>query len=283
MKSKKLGRSELLTWVNKTVESDYIKIEDLSDGVGFCQIIDAFFKNISKEMNSLKLNAINEIELKQKNLCLLNTLLGKAGCIKHIDPNKLSKGLFSTNLEFLQFLFDFIYKTFGSSLPKKKYRGLKRRIEILKSQNGNKIFKNITKYLPSHLITNEVMLKIEKDKFFNESESDSDYTNEDELQIYEENNELQNKLDKYKLFFKLLEDDLIGYVDENKKLNEEMHDIEEEKDYFLGKLQNINIFCENQNNKSQNIKTKEHCTNIINIITNVPMIFNNKIMKIKYI
>ena len=186
MKSKKLGRSELLTWVNKTVESDYIKIEDLSDGVGFCQIIDAFFKNISKEMNSLKLNAINEIELKQKNLCLLNTLLGKAGCIKHIDPNKLSKGLFSTNLEFLQFL-------------------------------------------PSHLITNEVMLKIEKDKFFNESESDSDYTNEDELQIYEENNELQNKLDKYKLFFKLLEDDLIGYVDENKKLNEEMHDIEEEK------------------------------------------------------
>jgi RP/EB family microtubule-associated protein len=270
MKSKKLGRSELLTWVNKTVESDYIKIEDLSDGVGFCQIIDAFFKNISKEMNSLKLNAINEIELKQKNLCLLNTLLGKAGCIKHIDPNKLSKGLFSTNLEFLQFLFDFIYKTFGSSLPKKKYRGLKRRIEILKSQNGNKIFKNITKYLPSHLITNEVMLKIEKDKFFNESESDSDYTNEDELQIYEENNELQNKLDKYKLFFKLLEDDLIGYVDENKKLNEEMHDIEEEKDYFLGKLQNINIFCENQNNKSQNTKTKEHCTNIINIITNVP-------------
>ena len=270
MKSKKLGRSELLTWVNKTVESDYIKIEDLSDGVGFCQIIDAFFKNISKEMNSLKLNAINEIELKQKNLYLLNTLLGKAGCIKHIDPNKLSKGLFSTNLEFLQFLFDFIYKTFGSSLPKKKYRGLKRRIEILKSQNGNKIFKNITKYLPSHLITNEVMLKIEKDKFFNESESDSDYTNEDELQIYEENNELQNKLDKYKLFFKLLEDDLIGYVDENKKLNEEMHDIEEEKDYFLGKLQNINIFCENQNNKSQNTKTKEHCTNIINIITNVP-------------
>ena len=270
MKSKKLGRSELLTWVNKTVESDYIKIEDLSDGVGFCQIIDAFFKNISKEMNSLKLNAINEIELKQKNLYLLNTLLGKAGCIKHIDPNKLSKGLFSTNLEFLQFLFDFIYKTFGSSLPKKKYKGLKRRIEILKSQNGNKIFKNITKYLPSHLITNEVMLKIEKDKFFNESESDSDYTNEDELQIYEENNELQNKLDKYKLFFKLLEDDLIGYVDENKKLNEEMHDIEEEKDYFLGKLQNINIFCENQNNKSQNIKTKEHCTNIINIITNVP-------------
>ena len=41
----------------------------------------------------------------------------------------------------------------------------------------NKIFKNITRYSPSHLITNEVMIKIEKDKFFNESNSDSDYTN----------------------------------------------------------------------------------------------------------
>lgn len=270
MKSKKLGRSELLSWVNKTVESDYIKIEDLSDGVGFCQIIDAFFKNVSKDMNNLKLNAINEAELKQKNLCLLNSLLGKAGCIKHIDPNKLSKGLFSTNLEFLQFLFDFIYKTFGVNLPKKKYKGLKRRIEILKNQHGNKVFKNITRYLPSHLITNEVMLKIEKDKYFNEEDSDSDYTDSDEMANFEEDSELQNKLDKYKLFFKLLEEDLVGDVEENKKINEEMNDIEEEKDYFLTKLQNINIFCENERNKSQNLKTKEFCTNIINIITKVP-------------
>ena len=81
---------------------------------------------------------------------------------------------------------------------------------------------------------------------------------------------MQSKLDKYKLFFKLLEEDLIGYVDENKKLNEEIHDIEEEKDYFLGKLQNINVFCENEKSKSENSKTKEHCTNIINIILSVP-------------
>ena len=49
-----------------------------------------------------------------------------------------------------------------------------------------------------------------------------------------------------------------------------MYVIGEKKDYFLGKLQNINIFCVNQHNKNQNTKTKEHCTNIINIISNVP-------------
>ena len=233
MKSKKLGRSELLNWVNKTVEADYIRIEDLSDGVGFCQIIDAFFKNVSREMNSLKLNAINEIELKQKNLCLLNSLLGKAGCIKQIDPNKLSKGLFSLNLEFLQYLFDFIYKTFGAVIPKKRYRGLKRRIEIIKNQFGVKVFKNITKYLPSHLITNEVILQIEKDRFFNDEGSDSDYTESDDID-YEEDSNLQEKLDKYNLFFKLLEEDLIGYVNANKKLSDEIHEIEEEKNIIWG-------------------------------------------------
>ena len=49
-----------------------------------------------------------------------------------------------------------------------------------------------------------------------------------------------------------------------------MHDIEEEKDYFLGKLQNINIFCENEAAKTKNSKTKEHCLNIVNLITSVP-------------
>ena len=270
MKSKKLGRSELLNWVNKTVESDYIKIEDLSDGVGFCQIIDAFFKNVSRDMNNLKLNAINEIELKQKNLCLLNSLLGKAGCIKQIDPNKLSKGVFALNLEFLQYLFDFIYKTFGAVIPKKRYRGLKRRIEILKNQSGNKVFKNIARYLPSHLITNEVILQIEKDKFFNDDGSDSDISESDDIGNYEEDIELQGKLDKYKLFFKLLEEDLIGYVNENKKLSEEINEIEEEKDYYLGKLNNIYIFCENESKNTHNTKTKNICTNIINRITSIP-------------
>ena len=68
MKSKKLGRSELLSWVNKTVESDYIKIEDLSDGVGFCQIIDAFFKNVSKDMKlaNRKLALMKELDLMNK-------------------------------------------------------------------------------------------------------------------------------------------------------------------------------------------------------------------------
>ena len=152
-----------IIYTEKTTESEYLKVEDLSDGVGFCQIIEAFFKGVSHELNNLKFNAINDIEQKQKNLSIFNVILGKAGCPRQIDPIKMSRGIFSLNLEFLQYLFDFLYKTFGTVAPNKKYNGLKRRLEILKNQ-GNKNLKNINKLLPPHLITNRLSFQMIKMK-----------------------------------------------------------------------------------------------------------------------
>ncbi len=45
MRAKNLGRHELLSWVNTTVQSDYSKIENLSDGIAYCQLIDAYYGN----------------------------------------------------------------------------------------------------------------------------------------------------------------------------------------------------------------------------------------------
>ena len=73
-----------------------------------------FYKGIFHELNTLKFNAINDLEQKQKNLSIFNVILGKAGCPRQIDPIKMSRGIFSLNLEFLQYLFDFLYKTFGT-------------------------------------------------------------------------------------------------------------------------------------------------------------------------
>jgi RP/EB family microtubule-associated protein len=53
MRAKKLGRHKLLSWVNSLTQSDYSKIENLSDGISFCQIIDAFYPNIC-DLNRLK-------------------------------------------------------------------------------------------------------------------------------------------------------------------------------------------------------------------------------------
>ena len=284
MKSKKLGRSELLNWLNKTVESEYLKVEDLSDGVGFCQIIEAFYKGCSHEINTLKLNSINDNEQKQKNLSTFNVILGKAGCPRQIDPIKMSKGLFSLNLEFLQYLWDFLYKSFGSVVPKKKYNGLKRRLEILKIQ-GNKNLKNINKLLPPHLITNKLAFQINKNKDFldllndnnieqlddNNKDNDDDENNINGFNTNNNNNdELNQKLDKYNLFFKLLQEDLAKYINKNKFISNEISDAEEEKDYYLEKLQTIFDLCKEEEKKAKTENKKKICGDIMEIISNVP-------------
>ena len=283
MKSKKLGRSELLSWLNKTVESEYLKVEDLSDGVGFCQIIEAFYKGCSHELNTLKLNSINDNEQKQKNLSTFNVILGKAGCPRQIDPIKMSKGLFSLNLEFLQYLWDFLYKSFGSVVPKKKYNGLKRRIEILKIQ-GNKNLKNINKLLPPHLITNKLAFQINKNKDFtdllndngeqteeNNKLNDDDLNNINDINVNNNNNDvLDQKLDKYNLFFKLLQEDLAKYINKNKFISNEISEAEEEKDYYLEKLQTIFDLCKEEAKKAKTDNKKKICGDIMEIISNVP-------------
>ena len=284
MKSKKLGRSELLSWLNKTVESEYLKVEDLSDGVGFCQIIEAFYKGCSHELNTLKLNSINDNEQKQKNLSTFNVILGKAGCPRQIDPIKMSKGLFSLNLEFLQYLWDFLYKSFGSVVPKKKYNGLKRRIEILKIQ-GNKNLKNINKLLPPHLITNKLAFQINKNKDFmdllndngeqpdeNNKDNDEDENNINDINVNNNNNndELDQKLDKYNLFFKLLQEDLAKFINKNKFISNEISEAEEEKDYYLEKLQTIFDLCKEEEKKAKTDNKKKICGDIMEIISNVP-------------
>ena len=284
MKSKKLGRSELLSWLNKTVESEYLKVEDLSDGVGFCQIIEAFYKGCSHELNTLKLNSINDNEQKQKNLSTFNVILGKAGCPRQIDPIKMSKGVFSLNLEFLQYLWDFLYKSFGSVVPKKKYNGLKRRIEILKIQ-GNKNLKNINKLLPPHLITNKLAFQINKNKDFmdllndngeqpdeNNKDNDEDENNINDINVNNNNNndELDQKLDKYNLFFKLLQEDLAKFINKNKFISNEISEAEEEKDYYLEKLQTIFDLCKEEEKKAKTDNKKKICGDIMEIISNVP-------------
>ena len=291
MKSKKLGRSELLSWLNKTVEAEYLKVEDLSDGVGFCQIIEAFYKGCSHELNTLKLNSINDNEQKQKNLSTFNVILGKAGCPRQIDPIKMSKGVFSLNLEFLQYLWDFLYKSFGSVAPKKKYNGLKRRLEILKIQ-GNKNFKNINKLLPPHLITNKLAFQINKNKDFadalsdnmnninnlinnnnedeKDEENDKENNEDDNNNINSNNEELDQKLDKYNLFFKLLQEDLAKFINKNKFIINEITDAEEEKDYYLEKLQTIHDLCKEEQKRAKTDNKKKICEDIMKIISNIP-------------
>ena len=47
MRAKNLGRLELLAWINDIIDADYPKIETLSDGIAYCQLLDYLKPNIA--------------------------------------------------------------------------------------------------------------------------------------------------------------------------------------------------------------------------------------------
>jgi len=301
MRAKKLGRHEMLNWVNTITQSDYPKIENLSDGVAYCQLLDAFYPNLVS-LNSLRLNSKNPEDW-EKNLGLVNELLLKAKSKKQIDPTKLSKSKFTQNFEFLQFLYDYFAKNFGEPLT--RYQALEKRLEILKSQFGSKMT-DVKKFLPTHLIPNELILKMDRQKFFGNSNENvnmnmlkSNYNttsgknlnriNLNEIEIKEgegyntnygsnfysgsERNtpslssNVKVMADKYKDFFVILKDDLKKMMESNANLSTEIKEIEEERCYYLDKINNVKKFCESKiNSEKINLETSKKLENIIKII-----------------
>jgi microtubule-associated protein, RP/EB family len=276
MRAKKLGRHELLSWANQLTQSDYPKIENLSDGVAFCQIFDAFYPNIIN-LNPLRMNS-KSMEDWEKNLSLVNDILLKIKSYKQIDSVKLSKCKFTPNFEFLQFVYDFLAKNFGDPLI--RYSAYEKRLEILKYQYGSKMT-DVKKFLPTHLIPNDLILKMDKQKFLGQQSSNNiaekiEIKNDEKEKISQDLNsyppmqpQINSMLDKYRDFFSILKDDLRKMMDKNISMTNEINDIEEERQYYLEKINNVLNFCEKKKSQMKN-KDVSVLDDIVKMIKHVP-------------
>ena len=68
----------------------------------------------------------------------------------------------------------------------------------------------------------------------------------------------------------MLQEDLAKYINNNKIISNEIIDAEEEKDYYLEKLQSIFDLCAEEKKKAKSEDKKKICEDIMNIISNVP-------------
>lgn len=103
-----VSRSDLLAWLNNTLEINYQKVEQVSNGAAFCQILDAIFytppKGTAKiALGKVKYNARTHDEI-MTNYKILQSSFTRLGVKKAVDINRLGKGRFQDNLEFLQWL-----------------------------------------------------------------------------------------------------------------------------------------------------------------------------------
>jgi len=97
-----VGRKELCAWIQANFQPSFNKIEDLANGVVYCQIVDSIYPG-AVPMSKVKMQARTEVD-SIHNFKILQTSFSKKKIDRYIDVDKLSKRSFQTNMEFVQFM-----------------------------------------------------------------------------------------------------------------------------------------------------------------------------------
>nr|ABM55644.1 putative microtubule-associated protein RP/EB family member 3 [Maconellicoccus hirsutus] len=95
-----LSRHEMLAWVNNALQSNFTKIEELCTGAAYCQFMDMLFPG-GIVLKRVKFRTNLEHEYIQ-NFKILQAAFKKMNVDKIIPIDKLVKGRFQDNFEFLQ-------------------------------------------------------------------------------------------------------------------------------------------------------------------------------------
>lgn len=116
-----LSRHDIITWINDTLQAGYTKIEELCSGSAYCQFMDMLFPG-SIMLKKIKLNTQLEHEY-INNFKQLQSSFTKMGVDKIIPVEKLVKGRFQDNFEFVQWF----KKFFDANYQGQEYNAIEAR------------------------------------------------------------------------------------------------------------------------------------------------------------
>lgn len=97
-----VGRAELLRWINSLTSLNYTKIEQTSNGVVACHAFDALFPG-QVRMEKVNFTAKHQYEI-VRNYKVLQGAFTRLKLKKQIDVERLMKGKYQDNLEFMQWV-----------------------------------------------------------------------------------------------------------------------------------------------------------------------------------
>ncbi|ALC42556.1 CG18190, partial [Drosophila busckii] len=134
--SENMSRHQMIEWVNNRVNGKYTKIEELCSGAAYCQMLELVYPNCLN-LKRVKLNAKLEHEYFH-NLKMFQSALTKLKLDKIIPMDRLIKGRFQDNFEFLQWFMKFYESQAGHvELPKPEPPKPIRKREVLSEKTSN--------------------------------------------------------------------------------------------------------------------------------------------------
>lgn len=211
--SDNLSRQDMLMWINESLQMSLTKIEMLCSGAAYCQFMDMLFPN-SVPLKKVKFGAKLEHEYIH-NFKLLQVAFKKIGVDKIIPVDKLVKGKFQDNFEFVQWFKKFFDANYGGSDydPLEARQGQDAMPMPTAMSALNKPPKKAFSQAPQRSPVAKVAPKVAPISARKAGSGGAG----------EERAELLNELEALKLT---------------------IQDIEKERDFYFGKLRNIEVICQ---------------------------------------
>ncbi|KAM3872037.1 microtubule-associated protein RP/EB family member 1-like [Diretmus argenteus] len=212
--SENLSRHDMLAWINESLQINLTKIELLCSGAAYCQFMDMLFPN-SVPLKKVKFGAKLEHEFIH-NFKLLQASFKKMGVDKIIPVDKLVKGKFQDNFEYVQWF----KKFFDANYDGKDYDPVEARQgqDAMPMPNSavsalNKPPKKILNQAPQRAVVAKVAPKMAPSSARRPGGGGGD----------EERAELMHEVEIMK---------------------STIQDMEKERDFYFGKLRNIELICQ---------------------------------------
>ncbi|KAI4329599.1 hypothetical protein MLD38_027969 [Melastoma candidum] len=215
-----VGRNDLLTWINSRLQINLSRIEEAASGAVQCQIMDMTFPG-AVPMHKVNFDAKTEYEMIQ-NYKVLQDVFNKLKIDRHIEVNKLVKGRPLDNLEFLQWLKRYCDSVNGGTVNE-NYNPVERR-----SKGGRERAPKST---------------VRHSKSLQPNNTDKSRSNDI---VGHQQSSGGARLDKSggKVGGKESSDEIQALSKEVKDLELAVANLEKERDFYYGKLRDIEALCQ---------------------------------------
>jgi RP/EB family microtubule-associated protein len=231
--SDNLSRHDLLGWINDTLKTNMLKVEELCTGSAYCQFMDMLFPG-TISLKKVKVDARLEHEY-INNYKALQNCMKKVKIEKVIPVEKLVKGRFQDNFEFVQWF----KKFFDANYDGKEYDALAARDNLPLTANEGKATNNSKPLMrPANKpVMSQVAPKTINSNYTKPVTNTKTTTSNTSSKSSLNNGHAQNLNAE-------LQQENMRMVAEVNEIKSTLDGLEKERDFYFGKLRDIEVLCQ---------------------------------------